>query len=59
VIDELPFKVVRSNGTRRGSRSRRQPADCSRGLSGCRARLYPEDLIELRQGVRIIERNKS
>jgi hypothetical protein len=31
----------------------------ARGAYRAAARLYPEDLIELRQGVRIIERNKS
>jgi hypothetical protein len=31
----------------------------ARGAYRAAARLYPEDSIELRQGVRIIERNKS
>jgi hypothetical protein len=55
--DELPSKVVRSNGTD-------EVLACAvnlpiaLGAHHVAARLYPDDLIELRQGVRIIERSK-
>jgi hypothetical protein len=54
--EDLPFKVVRSNGTDEVARPCDEPADRSQSLSGgC---IYPDDLIELRQGARLIERSK-
>jgi hypothetical protein len=56
MTDDLPFKVARSNGID-DVLARDEPADRSRRLSRRRA-LYPDELIELRQGARAIERSK-
>jgi hypothetical protein len=48
MTDDLPFKVARSNGID-DVLARDEPADRSRRLSRRRA-LYPDELIELRQG---------
>jgi hypothetical protein len=54
--DELPFKVVRSNGT--DEVLARAMNLCARGAYREAARLYPDELIELRQGARVIEKSK-
>jgi hypothetical protein len=54
MIDELPFKVVRSNGTDEVL-ARAMNLLIARAAYREAARLYPEDLIEPRQGARIIE----
>jgi hypothetical protein len=54
---ELPFKVVRSNGTDEVLARAVNPL-IARGAYREAARIYPEDLIELRQGARLIERSK-
>jgi hypothetical protein len=57
MTDELPVKVVRSNGHDEVL-ARGMNLLIARGAYREAARLYPEDLIELRQGARIIERSK-
>jgi hypothetical protein len=57
MIDELPFKVVRSNGTDEVL-PRAVNLLIARGAYHVAARLYPDELIELRQGARVIERCK-
>ena len=47
ITDELPFKVV----------ARAMNLLIARGAYREAARIYPEDLIELRQGARIIEKS--
>jgi hypothetical protein len=56
ITDELPFKVVRSNGTDEVL-ARAMNLLIARGAYREAARIYPEDLIELRQGARIIEKS--
>jgi hypothetical protein len=55
--DELPFKVVRSNGH---DEQLAQAVDLIIALGAYRAaaEMYPEDLIELRAGARVVERSK-
>jgi hypothetical protein len=57
MIDELPFKVVRSNGTDEVL-ARAMNLLIARGAYREAARMYPDELIELRQGARIIEQSK-
>jgi hypothetical protein len=57
MIDELPFKVVRSNGNDEVL-ARGMKLLIARAAYREAARLYPEDLIELRQGARVIEKSK-
>jgi hypothetical protein len=57
MIDELPFKVVRSNGHDEVL-ARATNLLIARAAYREAARLYPEDLMELRQGARIIERSR-
>jgi hypothetical protein len=56
--DELPFKVARSNGTDE-LLPRAMNLLIARATYREAARLYPEDLIELRQGARVIEKSKG
>jgi hypothetical protein len=57
MTDELPFRVVRSN-------SHDELLACAinlpiaLGAYHVAVRLYPQDLIELRQGERVIEKSK-
>jgi hypothetical protein len=53
----LPFKVVRSNDTDEVL-ARTVNLPIALGAYHVAVRLYPEDLIELRQGARVIERSK-
>lgn len=65
--DELPFKVVRSGAGRFGQYLRSNGHDellalasnliIARGAFGAAAGMYPEDLIELRQGARIVQKS--
>jgi hypothetical protein len=57
MIDELPFKVVRSNGTEEFL-ARAINLLIARGAYQAAAKMYPNELIELRQSVRIVERSK-
>jgi hypothetical protein len=57
MTDDLPFKVVRSNGTDEVL-VRAMNLLIARGAYREAARLYPEDLIEPRQGARIVEKSK-
>jgi hypothetical protein len=55
--EDLPFKIVRSNGTDEVL-ARAVNLLIARGAYREAARMYPEDLIELRQGARVIEKSK-
>jgi hypothetical protein len=57
MTDELPFKVVRSNGH---DELLAQAVDLIIALGAYRAAAakYPEDLIELRAGARVIEKSR-
>jgi hypothetical protein len=57
MIELLPFKVVRSNGTDEVL-ARAMNLLLARGAYREAARIYPEDLIELRHGARVIEKSK-
>jgi hypothetical protein len=57
MTDDLPFKVVRSNGTDEVL-ARATNLMIARGAYRSAVRMYPEDLIELRQGARVIEKSK-
>jgi hypothetical protein len=57
MADELPFEVVRSNGTDEVL-ARAGQMLIARGAYREAVRMYPEDLIELRQGAREIDRSK-
>jgi hypothetical protein len=57
MTEDLPFKVVRSNGTDEVL-ARAMNLLVARAAYREAARQYPEDLIELRQGARVIERSK-
>jgi hypothetical protein len=57
MIDELPFKIVRSNGQDEVL-ARATNLLIARSAYREAARLYPEELIELRQGARIVEKSK-
>jgi hypothetical protein len=53
--EELPFSVVRSNGT--DEVLARAVNMLPRGAYREAAKMYPDELIELRQGARVIERS--
>jgi hypothetical protein len=55
--DDLPFRVVRSNGTDEVL-ARAVNLINARGAYREAVRMYRDELIEPRQGVRIIERSK-
>jgi hypothetical protein len=57
MTDELAFKVVRSNGTDEVL-ARAVDLLIARGAYRSAVRMYPEDLIELRQGAHEIEKSK-
>jgi hypothetical protein len=57
MTDELPFKVVRSNGTDEVL-ARAGQMLIAPGAYRAAVRMYPEDLIQLRQGARVIEKSK-
>jgi hypothetical protein len=57
MTEDLPFKVVRSNGTDEVL-ARAMNLLVARAAYREAARLYPEDLIELRQGARVIEKSR-
>jgi hypothetical protein len=57
MIDESPFKVVRSNGTDEVLAGAMNLL-IARGAYREAARMHPEDLIELRQGAGVIENSK-
>jgi hypothetical protein len=57
MIELLPFKVVRSKGTDEVL-ARAMNLLLARGAYREAARIYPEDLIELRHGARVIEKSK-
>jgi hypothetical protein len=57
MTEDLPFKVVRSNGTDEVL-ARAMNLLVARATYREAARLYPEDLIELRQGARVIEKSR-
>jgi hypothetical protein len=56
--EDLPFKVVRGNGTDEVL-ARAMNLLIARGAYREAARIYPDDLIELRQGARLIEKSKG
>jgi hypothetical protein len=56
MIDELPFRIVRSNGTD-DVLARAVNLLIARGAYQAATKMYPGDLIELRQGARIIEKS--
>jgi hypothetical protein len=59
MTEELPFKVVRSHEHDHDEvLARAVNLLIARHAYREAARLYPEDLIELRQGARIIEKSK-
>jgi hypothetical protein len=55
--EDLPFTVVRSNGTDEVL-ARAMNLLIARGAYQVAARVYPEDLIELRHRAQVIERSK-
>jgi hypothetical protein len=55
--EDLPFKVVRSNGHDEVL-ARAMNLLIARGAYREAARMYPDEMIELRQGARVIERSK-
>jgi hypothetical protein len=57
MIDELPFNVVRSNSNDEVL-ARAMNLLIARAAYREAARMYPEDLIELRQGARVVEKSK-
>jgi hypothetical protein len=57
MTDELVFKVVRINGTYEVL-SRCVNLIIARGAYREAARMYPDELIELRRGARLIEKSK-
>jgi hypothetical protein len=59
MTDELPFKVVRSHDHDHDEvLARAVNLLIARGAYQVAAKMYPEDLIELRQAARIIEKSK-
>jgi hypothetical protein len=56
--DELSFKVVRPNDHDHDEVLARAVNLLARGAYRAAVRMYPNDLIELRQGARVIERSK-
>jgi hypothetical protein len=57
MTEDLPFKVVRSNGTDEVM-ARAMNLLIARGAYREAARIYPDELIELRQGARVIEKSR-
>jgi hypothetical protein len=57
MTDDLPFKVARSN-SHDGLLARAVNLLIARAAYREAARMYPGDLIELRQGARLIEKSK-
>jgi hypothetical protein len=57
MIDELPFKVVRSDGLVEVL-ARATNLLIARAAYQATAKMYPDELIELRQGARIVEPSK-
>jgi hypothetical protein len=57
ITEDLPFKVVRSNGTDEVL-ARATHLLIARGAYQAAAKMYPDELIELRQGARIVEKSK-
>jgi len=55
--DDLPFKVVRSNGSDE-LLARATNMVIAKGAYSAAAQMYPDDKIELRQGARVIEKSK-
>jgi hypothetical protein len=55
--DNLPFKAVPSNGTDEVL-ARAVNMLIARGAYRAAVRMYPEDLIELRQGAHVIEKSQ-
>jgi hypothetical protein len=55
--DELPLRVVRSNGSDE-TLARCTNLPIAQAAYHAAARMYPDDLIELRQGARLIEKSK-
>jgi hypothetical protein len=58
MTENLPFKVVRSNGTDE-FQARAMNLLVARGAYQAAAKMNPDELIELRQGARIIEKSWS
>jgi hypothetical protein len=59
MIDELPFKVVRSHDHDHDEvLAQAVNLLIARGAYQAAANMYPEDLIELRQGARVIEKSQ-
>jgi hypothetical protein len=57
MTDDLPFRVVRSNSDDE-TLARCTNLPIAEAAYRAAARMYPEDLIELRQGARVIERSR-
>jgi hypothetical protein len=57
MTDDLPFRVVRSN-SHYELLARAINLPIALGAYHVAVRLYPEDLIELRRGARVIEKSK-
>ena len=59
MADDLPFKVVRSHESDNDEvLARASNLLIARGAYSVAARMYPDDLIELRQGARIVDKSK-
>jgi len=59
MADDLPFKVVRSHESDNDEvLARAANLKIARGAYSVAARMYPDDLIELRQGARIVDKSK-
>ena len=56
--DELPFRVVRSN-SHDETLARCTNLPIAQAAYGTAARMYPDELIELRQGARVIEKSRA
>jgi hypothetical protein len=57
MTDDLPFKVVRSNGTDEVL-ARATNLLIARGAYQAAARMYPDELIVLRHLARVVEKSK-
>jgi hypothetical protein len=53
---DLPFRVVRSNSDETLARCTNLPI--AQAAYEAAAKMYPDELIELRQGARVIEKSK-
>jgi hypothetical protein len=58
MIDELPFRVVRNN-SHDETLARCTNLPIVQAAYRAAARMYPDELIELRQGARVIEKSKG